>query len=388
MRRLIVLLAIFAAACGKRGDPHPPVPVIPKTTTDLVVAQRGTKLMLSWSYPSLTTSGEKLTSIRRIVVYRYVEEMPVAQPPRDAKTLLPGDIDPTIPTAIALFAKIPPIGPLQFVKLREKVDSIEGSNLTDSTVGARLVYQDSPPFQTTDGRPVRVNYAVVTEGATAKSDTSNVVSIVPINVASPPASVTAQAKPEGVVISWTAPETAINGKEKPRIAGYNVYRYAGDQELEELAVPVNAAPVSATTYTDVPSYGAYNYRVTAIAAVGPPRIESDPSDASPAAFRDLLPPPTPTGLTVLVETVTARVVWDAVSAPDLAGYRVYRTEVAGPERKFVGRLLFTPQLLKEPSFSDKPAPGIEYVYEVTAVDTSGNESAPARSDWVLVPRAP
>ena len=388
MRKFAALLMIVVA-CGKRGDPHPPVPVIPKATTDLVVAQRGAKLILSWSYPSLTTAGQKLSAIRRVVVYRFVEELPATQPPRDVKNLLPGDIDPTVPPAIALFAKIPPMGPAQFAKVRERVDSLAGSELTDSTVGARLAFEDTPPFQTTDGRPVRVVYAVVTEGAAAKSDTSNLASIVPLVVATPPAAVQAEAKPEGVVVTWTAPETAVSANEKPRIAGYNIYRTTMSEEMEELANPVNSTPVTKTTYTDIPGYGAYEYRVTAVSAAGPPRIESDPSGSATVTFKDLLPPPTPTGLTVLVETRSVRVVWEPVNAPDLAGYRLYRTEVAGPERKLIGRLLFTPQPLKETYWLDpKPDVGIEYFYEVTAVDRSGNESKPVKSDWVLVPRTP
>src|SRR5476649_2685494 len=73
-RRLIVFL-VLVLACGKRGDPRPPIPVIPKATGDLVVTQRASKLILSWSYPALTTAGRTLTNIRRVSVYRYFEEI-------------------------------------------------------------------------------------------------------------------------------------------------------------------------------------------------------------------------------------------------------------------------------------------------------------------------
>lgn len=380
---------MLAFACGKRGDPHPPVPIIPKATTDLVVAQRGPKLILSWSYPSLTTSGQKLAAIRRIVLYRYIEELPVTQPPRDTKTLLPGDIDPTVPVPIALFAKIPPPGPMQFAKLREKLDTIEGSALTDSTVGSRLTYEDDPKFRTTDGRPVRVDYAVVTEGLTAKSDSSNMATIVPVDVAVVPAGVKAEPRPNGVVLSWAAPDKTISGADKPAIVGYDIYRYPAGEELEDLATPVNAAPIAQTTYTDIPAYGGYSYRIAAVSSAGPPRIESDLSDAVSATFKDLTAPPTPTGLTVLVEPKAVRLVWDAVEAPDLAGYRVYRTEVSGPERKLIGRVLYTQTPIKETNWRDTVAdPGIEYFYEVTAVDVSGNESPAAKTDYVFVPKTP
>ncbi len=391
MKKAGAALVVLLLACGKRGDPHPPVPVIPKATSDLVVAQRGTKLILSWSFPSLTISGQKLGGIRREVVYRYTEELPVTQPPRDTKTLLPGDIDPTVPTSVTLFAKVPPIGRQQFTRLRQRTDSIEASELPAATAGARLVYEDSPAFHTSDGRPLRLDYAVVTEGLTAKSEMSNIVSIVPIDVPVPPDAVTATSKPEGVVLTWNAPQKAMTGNEKPRIVGYNIYRSPKGQQPEELATPVNTSPVSQTTYTDTPPYGAHQYVITAISSTGPPRIESDPSAPATAEFKDLLPPPPPTGLTALVETKAVRLVWDAVDAPDLAGYRIYRTEGTGlQELKIAGKfpLVLNPPLTQTNYTDTTINRGISYFYEVTSVDKSGNESKPAKTDWVLAPKTP
>src|SRR5437660_7219153 len=79
LKRLCILFLLILVACGKRGDPHPPIPIIPKATTDLVVAQRGSKVLLSWSYPAMTTAGKGLTNIRRVTVYRTVEPLPVLQ---------------------------------------------------------------------------------------------------------------------------------------------------------------------------------------------------------------------------------------------------------------------------------------------------------------------
>jgi hypothetical protein len=390
VKKFAVALLFLTVACGKRGDPHPPVPAIPQPTSDLVVAQRGAAVILSWSYPSLTTAGQKLEAIRRIVIYRVVEDLPVAQPPRDPTTLLPGDIDPTLPTAVALFAKIPPIGRAHFTRLRQRIDSIESADLPGATVGARLTYEDSPPFHTADGRPVRLTYAVVTEGHTARSDMSNLASIVPIDVPVPPGSLAAEAKPEGIVLSWKAPEKVMTGNEKPRVVGYNIYRFGKGLPTDELSTPVNTSPVSQTTYTDVPPYGSYEYVVTAVAATGPPRIESDPSEPVSATFTDLLAPPPPTGLTALVETNAVRLLWDPVEAPDLAGYKIYRTEGSGEkELKFAGRILLTPQPYTQTNFRDVSVQhGISYFYEVTSVDKSGNESKPAKTDWVLVPKTP
>ena len=382
MKRLLALVFILLAACGKRGDPKPPVPIIPKATSDLVVTQRGTHLMLAWSYPSLTTAGKSLPKFARVVVYRYVEPLPVSPTGRDPNAILPGDIDPTIPQEIAQFSKVPALGPAQFNKLKEKVDSIEGASLPAATAGSKLTYEDAPALRSKDGRPVRLTYSVVTEGIGGKSDLSNLAVIVPVDVPMAPASLAATAKPEGVVLTWTKPDKATTGAAKPFLLGYNIYRATAAEPFNELAAAINPAPVKEPTYTDVPPYGTYQYRVTAVSAAGPPRIESEPSAPASATYKDLLPPPAPASVTALVETKSVRLVWDEVQAPDLAGYLIYRTEQNT-------RIKLSPGPVTAPHFSDISVdPGISYFYTVTAVDKSGNESAGTKTDWVLVPKTP
>lgn len=377
-KKLVILLALVVVACGKRGDPHPPVPVIPKATTDLLVAQRGPKVLLSWGYPSLTTAGKNMTGIKRIVIWRSVEELPAAQAGAAAQEPIP------------LFAKIPPLAPAQFLKHRTKVDSIEGANLPAATAGAHLTFEDAPSLHAADGRPVRLSYAVVTEGASASSDLSNLVTIVPLDVPAAPSGLVANAKKEGVVLTWTAPDASIGGSKNPTIAGYNIYRFPHNQPADEFAAPVNASPATTTTYTDQPPYGPHDYFVTAVASAGPPRIESEPSAAASVTFKDLVPPSPPAGLTALVETGAVRLVWDPVDAPDLAGYKIYRTEGTGIEvLRVAGTIPLTPALLTATNYRDTSVNhGISYYYEVVAVDKSGNESARAKTDWVLVPKTP
>jgi hypothetical protein len=364
LKRFLFVLVI-ALACGKRGDPRPPIPVIPKATSDLLVTQRASKLLLSWSYPSLTTAGKTLPAIRRITVYRYIEELPVTP-------VAPGGgTAPPPPTAV------------QFTKLSTRLESIEGANLPASSVGAKVVYEDSPALHSSSGRPLRITYGVVTESVSARSDLSNLVSITPLDVAVAPSNVAAVAKAEGVVLTWTAPTTSATGAAKPAIAGYNIYRAAKGEALDQFTGPVNAAPVAKPEYTDVPPYGTFDYRVTAVAAAGPPRIESDPSAPATATFKDLVPPPAPASVTALVETKVVRLVWDPVDVPDLVGYNVYRTEKAG-------RVKFTYGLpINQTHFGDESVlPGIEYYYSVTAVDKSGNESPEAKTNWIMVPKTP
>ncbi|HUP61534.1 MAG TPA: hypothetical protein VNA69_14065 [Thermoanaerobaculia bacterium] len=383
MKRLLLLFVFLVLACGKRGDPKPPVPVIPQATTDLVVTQRADKVILAWSYPSLTTTGRSLTEVRRISVFRYVEELPVPTGGRDPKSVLPGETDATEPQPIALFAKVPTIPQAQFVKLSTRLDSMEKANLPAATAGAKLVYTDSPPLRSTDGRPVRLTYAIVTEGVDARSEPSNLITIVPLPVALPPSEVAAVAKPEGITLSWKEPAQSVGAAGAPVITGYHVFRTAPGEALNDLSTPITTAPIKGTTYTDAPSLGEHEYRVSAVATTGPPLLQSDPSAPVRATFRDLVPPPVPKDITSLVETNLVRLVWEPVTAADLAGYFIYRWE------QKVRLKLCCPTPNPQANFLDISMQiGVSYKYEITSVDTSGNESAPAVIEQILVPKTP
>jgi hypothetical protein len=391
VKRVLLLFFVLAIACGKRGDPKPPVPVIPQATTDLVVTQRADKVLLSWSYPSMTTAGKSLTDIRRISVFRYVEDLPVAPGGRDPKTLQPGDVDPTEPQPIAMFSKIPTIPEAQFVKLSTRVDSMEKANLANATAGARLLFTDSPPLRSTDGRPVRLTYAIVTEASAARSAPSNLAIIVPLPVAIPPADVKAEAKANGVTVSWSEPKESVGNQGAPVITGYYIYRTAYKETPTELTVPINTAPVKGTMYTDVPAFGDHDYRVAAVATTGPPILQSELSAPVSVRFKDLVPPPVPAKITALVETNTIRLLWDAVTAPDLAGYRLYRGEGVGfgATVKDLGSYDLLNRTLTETTYADaKIELGISYRYAVTSIDTSGNESAKVWTDWQVAPKTP
>jgi len=388
MKRLVLLVVLAAVACGKRGDPHPPVPIIPQATSDLVVTQRADKVILTWSYPALTTTGRSLTEVRNISVYRFVEELPASAVGRDPNALLPGDVDLSVPQPIALFAKIPTVPKAQFEKLSTKVDSIEKANLPAATSGSRLIYTDAPVFRSTDGRPVRLTYAVVTEGTSARGDYSNLVTIVPLPVAIAPAGLSANAKAEGVVLTWAEPKTAVGGG-TPIIDGYHIYRTKPDVGLDELAAPINNAPVKSPTYTDTPPYGEHEYRVTAVATTGPPLVQSEASGPARVAFRDQVAPPAPASVTALTETKLVRLLWEAVDAPDLAGYKLYRTEGMGDPIREIGTIALAHNIVKETTYVDTGADlGISYRYGVAAIDSNGNESAKTWSEWVIVPKTP
>ena len=74
-----VALAIALVGCGKEGVPLPPEIRVAERTTDLTAFQEGDEAVLRWTYPAMTTSGQNLTEIEEIQVWRAA--LPLGQEP-------------------------------------------------------------------------------------------------------------------------------------------------------------------------------------------------------------------------------------------------------------------------------------------------------------------
>ncbi|MEA2602071.1 MAG: hypothetical protein QOF89_3063 [Acidobacteriota bacterium] len=122
----------------------------------------------------------------------------------------------------------------------------------------------------------------------------------------------------------------------------------------------------------------------------------------PVYLRKVEPPRTPVITKVMGGELEITIRWAANREPDLAEYRVYRTE--DQEKALDARLM---ELVRTVAVADidlsKPGPewidtdglvgGHKYFYRITASDTSGNESAPSRAGMGVavdtsVPEAP
>lgn len=366
-KKLACFLFVLAAACGKAGVPHPPVPEIPVATTDLVVSQRDGKVILRWSYPSLSTAGKTLAGLRKIVVYRYVDTLP-----QSLVAKLSGE---EAKSASELFDQVAlPLAP-QYARAAEPVAEVTKDELPAFAAGARIEFEDAPALTGEGGAPLRYVYAVVTEGLEKTSGFSNLAPVVLYDAPEAPSALAAQLTPEAVVLTWEKPAKSMSGAENPQIRGYAVYRTSTGEIGGDAVATVDAG---ATRYEDRPPYGRYSYVVTAVAAREPALSESAPSASADVDFRDLLAPPAPKNVAALTEESSVRLIWDPVIAPDFAGYIVYRKVGAEWSR-------YTPSLLTDASFRDEAPPaGIPIVYSVTSVDRSGNESLSTKTTEVMI----
>jgi YVTN family beta-propeller protein len=139
------------------------------------------------------------------------------------------------------------------------------------------------------------------------------------------------------------------------------YKPASGSSWTNLGGPVTMPPY--TAILDPAPLTPGDYSIQAVAT-----DTSSKTDPSPApinvTYGDVSAPGMPHPFDVHVDGTQVTLTWSAPPQPDTAGYRVYRD-----------RQLITPTPITALTYAESLTPGL-YVYSVSSVDGSGNESAP------------
>lgn len=180
---------------------------------------------------------------------------------------------------------------------------------------------------------------------------------------------------ELVRLNWLPPAQNMDGSVPPRIVGYNVYRSEDPKSFP--AAPLNLDLAQKPEYDDRTFQfdKTYYYAVSIVGNRQNPYAESPASRPIEVVARDVFPPGTPGNLNAVVENGVVILLWMGPADPDVAGYRVYRSEEGEKEKKLLQTTLLVALSLRD----EKVQAGKKYEYFVGAVDTHGNESALART---------
>lgn len=347
-RKFFLAFALLGAlGCGKQGDPKPPLRAIPAPVHDLAVVQQGPRLLLSFTYPQATPAGTALGGISAVEIYQATR--PSAEGKANA------------------------MDPREFNAAAQLLQRLAGADLTTATDGGRINVLLPLPEAPTGTAPPAQYFAVRTFGKEGdKSDLSNVAGVVPKAPPAAPERVAVTARPDGVLVEWSPVEAAT--------AGYNVYR-RGSQE-RAYGRPLHTAGAQERSWLDNTARFGQSYIYTVTALAGPdPTVESGIASDHEVIYQDRFPPPPPAELVALAEAGRVRLVWQSSEAEDIAGYLVYRR--VGASGAFE-RL--TAQPVETAEYVDRAIrSGQSYTYRVTAVDQTGNESAPGGEVRAAVP---
>lgn len=375
LRRLAALavfsVLIWAVGCGKQGPPQPPLRSVPATTQDLAVVQQGPRLLLSFVYPQVTPAGTALEGITAVEIYQ------ATRPSADGKAS--------------------PMDPRQFAPAAKLLQRLEGADLTAATEGQRLSVllplpetpaaapaAAVPTAPTTPAAPTETAppappappaqyFAVRTFGKEGdQSDFSNVAAVVPKVPPAAPERVNVAGRADGVLVEWSPVEGAT--------AGYNIYRR--DSKERAYTRPVHTAGAQERSWLDNTARFGQSYIYTVTALAGPdPTVESGIASDHEVIYQDRFAPPPPSELVALAEAGRVRLVWQASEAEDIGGYVVYRR--VGESGTFER---ITAQPVQSAEYVDTAVrSGQAYTYRVTAVDQTGNESAPGGEVRAAVP---
>ena len=345
---LLFTLSLILAACGKVGDPLPPIPKAPLIVSELAATQQGTSIILTFPISKLTRTDK----LKRVDIYRVIE---TTNDP-------PGITEEAFTIKAALIA------------------SLEESQLPTAT--SLITFIDPIDFKITNDQ-TRNRYAVrLINLEDRPADLSNYALITPLSiVAGPPLDLKSTVSQTQLEISWQPPAANLNGSKPANVRGYNLYRKVGKE-----IVKVNKTPLKEPRYVEKQFQFGTTYEFT-VRALTLPRegapateiIESNESLALSVTPKDMFPPSAPNSITIASRGGIMSLFWPANPEPDVIGYNIYRSEDEKIWSKITARPITTS------TFSDRQVQvGKRYFYQLTAIDNAGNESARSETQSEIV----
>ncbi len=386
-----LLAALLLTGCGAPAAPQPPTLNLPLPVSDLAAARSGNTVRLSFIVPQKTT--DKLP-VRGAVTARLCRSAD-GGPCQPAGTVAVKPLQPVV-MEDALSNELA-TGQPRLMAYQVRLENSGGKSAAASNVAYAIAGQAPAPVagfaatprrqgivlswlpEARDRQPNTGQDADHTAGSAIRFDRVLTAG------APPPAPATPGAMPaeedEPAQQTLRVPEAAKPPIQQVTDAAKPLAQPVTDAAKPTVALdpPARTAALDATARTGR-SYRYIAQRVAHSTVAGHALdMASAPSPPVLVAYRDVFPPPPPTGLVSAVDTPGRAIdlSWSPNQDPHLSGYVVYRRAVG------VAADAATPQRLTPPgkpvtvtAWSDSTAvAGQHYAYSVSAVDPSGNERA-------------
>ncbi|HEX5216202.1 MAG TPA: hypothetical protein VFV98_12115 [Vicinamibacterales bacterium] len=351
-RRLGVILMLLCAssitACGKKGDPLPPLRPIPGRITDLAATRSGDRIELRFTIPAENLDRTTPSAIDRVEIYAA----PVAA------GAVPLTAEAVVGDAKRLRARVP---------VKPPASETPPANATPDPRPARGetgTFVDSLDAATAGAAAVQYVAFGVTPGR-GRSGPATMVTVPLANPPAPPQDLKPSYDEKTLTLAWTA------------AAGesYRVIETSGSGPAPA------SAPLPAPPFTQPVDFSREKcFAVLALTVTDRVTVEGPASTPVCVTPKDTFAPPAPTGLNALQDGAAITLVWTGVEAPDLAGYMVLRRDGASETLRPLN-----PAPLTATTFRDEQAQaGATYTYSVVAVDKLGNPSEQSNRQTITV----
>lgn len=365
---LVALAPVGFVGCASPGSPRPPSLQLPQSPRDLSALRSGDVVEIRFTVPTRTSDGQPLHAIP-----------------------LTGSLCRQLGT-----------GPCEPVDETETRKPLPHAHPADHGAPAAL-WTDSLTAALRTGPPRPIAYRVeLRNNAGHSAGYSDPVYVAGGSAPAAVADLKAQGTRPGVLLRWAAADgegelllertqladapagaAASRDKAKKATKAGEVTWLQADPGNVSAAQTIDNSAEEGVPYR----YRAFR-RVQTRVGVRTLELRSAASEPVEVTWRDIYPPTVPAGLTALGFSLPANtgqqagyavdLVWQPVNDPRLAGYLVYRLRLETPG---AARERLTPQPIVTPAFHDDQAVASgHYLYEVTAIDPKGNESAPAKAE--------
>ena len=333
---LVLSLLALLPGCGRKTALIPPQELVPVAINDLRYRLDENGATLVWTYPAQLRNGDELFFIENFEVLRAV--IPEEQ-----------------------FCEGCP------VPFEEPVE-IAGGYLPASGSSRTAEYADE---HLQNGYRYLFKVRSRAEGWYWSSD-SNVISFTWKPPPKAPQGVQAEPGDRQIVLRWQPVRENIQGNVLGTAPMYRVYRKKGETrfiELDELVQEPAFIDVGLDNDTS------YSYRVRALVQFAGTLQAGEASQVISAVPRDLTPPPPPRDLLAIETPGGVKLVWQALTGQDIAGYRIYRREENAQQAEMIAELGND----RNQYMDQEKMSGRKMFYSVTSFDRAEpvNESQPS-----------
>ena len=344
---VLVLAAGLLTGCGYAGEPKPPALKRPEKVKNLDAAERGDKIIVTFSLPDQTTEGLRIEEPPDV-------ELRIGVAPATWNQVEWEKNSERIAVPAGPWPGPPPKAPRPS-KLAKPTARGKAAKKAKQTAAAAKAADQAMLVRAVDIDPTKyadksVVIGVRVHGPSGQDDGwSRLISLEVKPVLGAPRDLKAANARDAVHLQWTAsaPEFRIFRK-LPADTDWSQIGDSTQSSFDDKTIEFG---------------NVFQYRVESVRKTGEIWQESDPSEAISWTPKDEFPPAVPTGLATIAGTKTIELVWDRVADSDVAGYRVYRNGVKVADG------------LQTPTYSDKDVVTAgKYNYQVSAVDQAGNES--------------